>query len=88
MARSIVSEGKTSNEAIEKGLMELGCKLEDVNVKVLEDGERKAFFSILDPRVVKVELTVKEDVSRKINTAGDEERKVASEDDVRKCSFS
>lgn len=86
MARSIVSEGKTSNEAIEKGLMELGCKLEDVNVKVLEDGERKAFFSILDPRVVKVELTVKEDVSRKIKTAGDEERKVASEDDVRKCS--
>ena len=90
MAKSIISEGKTSNEAIEKGLKELGCKLEDVNVKVLEDGGKKAFFSILDPRVVKVELTIKEGVSKKFNTSvpASEERKVASEEDVKKCTES
>lgn len=59
MEKSIICEGKTSNEAIQKGLKELGCKLEDVEVKVLEDKEKKVFFSILDPRVVKVELTLK-----------------------------
>lgn len=85
MAKSIISEGKTSNEAIEKGLKELGCKLEDVNVKVLEDGERKAFFSILDPRVVKVELTVKENVYNKKAIVSDE-RRVVSEEDVKKCT--
>ncbi len=89
MAKSIISEGKTSNEAIEKGLKELGCKLEDVNVKVLEEGERKAFFSILDPRIVKVELTIKEGCyTKKVNTAvlAKEERKMASEEDVKKCT--
>lgn len=86
MAKSIISEGKTSNEAIEKGLKELNCKLEDVNVKVLEDGQRKAFFSILDPRVVKVELTVKEDASKRVNVQVNEERKVATEEDVKKCN--
>ena len=85
MAKSIISEGKTSNEAIEKGLKELGCKLEDVNVKVLEDGERKAFFSILDPRVVKVELTVKENGYNK-KAIVSEERRVVSEEDVKKCT--
>ena len=85
MAKSIISEGKTSNEAIEKGLKELNCKLEDVNVKVLEDEQRKAFFSILDPRVVKVELTVKEEASKKVSVQKNEERKVASEEDIKKC---
>lgn len=65
MVKSIIAEGKTSNEAINKGLKELGCKLEDVDVKVLENEDKKVFFSILDPRVVRVELTVKEKTSRK-----------------------
>lgn len=85
MAKSIISEGKTSNEAIEKGLKELGCKLEDVNVKVLEDGERKAFFSILDPRVVKVEITVKESATKKVVAQTSEEHKDVSKEDVEKC---
>ena len=65
MEKSIVSEGKTSSEAIQNGLKILGCKLEDVDVKVLENTEKKVFFSILDPRVVKVELTLKENSSNK-----------------------
>ena len=61
MPKSIISEGRTTNEAISKGLKELNCKEEDVEIKVLENEEKKAFFSILDPRVVKVELIVKEE---------------------------
>lgn len=85
MAKSVISEGKTSNEAIEKGLRELNCKLEDVNVKVLEDGQKKAFFSILDPRVVKVELTVKDEAAKRGSVQVKEEHRVASEEDVKKC---
>ena len=36
-----------------------------VNIKVLEDHEKRSFFSILTPRVVKVELTLKETESPK-----------------------
>ena len=46
MPKSIISEGRTTNEAISKGLKELNCKEEDVEIKVLENEEKKAFFSI------------------------------------------
>lgn len=59
--KSIISEGRTSNEAIEKGLKELGCKKNEVDIKVLENEDKRSFYSILDPRVVKVEITVKEE---------------------------
>ena len=80
MAKSIISEGKTSKEAIDKGLRELKLRLEDVNVKVLQDEDKKAFFSILNPRVVKVELTVKEDREKKINSINVEHKSVSIED--------
>ena len=60
MSKSIVAEGKTTNEAIEKGLKELKVTKNMVDIKVLESGEKRSFFSILAPRVVKVQLTVKE----------------------------
>ena len=60
MAKSIVSEGKTTNEAIEKGLKELNVSKNMVDIKVLENEDKRSFFSILTPRVVKVELTVRE----------------------------
>lgn len=60
MAKSIISEGKTTNEAIEKGLKQLNVSKKMVDVKILESEEKRSFFSILAPRVVKVELTVKE----------------------------
>jgi len=63
MEKTVIAEGKTSNEAINNGLKKLGCKLEDVEVKVLENEDKKVFFSILDPRVVKVQLTMKENNS-------------------------
>ncbi len=61
MAKSIISEGKTTNEAIEKGLKQLNVSKNKVDIKVLENEEKRSFFSILTPRVVKVELTVKEE---------------------------
>lgn len=60
MAKSIISEGKTTNEAIEKGLKQLNVSKKMVDVKILESEGKRSFFSILAPRVVKVELTVKE----------------------------
>ena len=57
---SIISEGNTTNEAIEKGLKILNVSKNMVNIKVLENEQKRSFFSILAPRVVKVELTLKE----------------------------
>ena len=60
MPKTIISEGKTTNEAIEKGLRELKTYRDNVEVKVIEE-KKRSFFSILDPHVVKVELTVKDE---------------------------
>ena len=59
MAKSIISEGKTTAEAIEKGLKAIGLPKELVEIKVLDDN-KKSFFDILAPKVVKVELKEKE----------------------------
>ena len=37
MAKTIISEGKTTNEAIENGLKELKVSKDKVEIKVLED---------------------------------------------------
>ena len=63
MGKSIISEGKTTNEAIENGLKILKVSKNKVDIKVLENEEKRSFFSILAPRVVKVELTVKEEIN-------------------------
>ena len=59
MAKIIISEGKTTAEAIEKGLKAIGLPKELVEIKVLEEN-KKSFFDILAPKVVKVELKEKE----------------------------
>lgn len=61
MSKSIISEGKTTNEAIENGLKQLNVSKKMVDIKVLENEEKRSFFSILAPRVVRVELTLKEE---------------------------
>ncbi len=60
MPKSIISEGKTTNEAIEKGLKQLNVTKNMVEIKVLENEDKRSFFNILAPRVVKVEITLKE----------------------------
>ena len=64
MGETYVFEGKTTNEAIENGLKELKVSKNSVDIKVLESEEKRSFFSILTPRVVKVEMTLKENVER------------------------
>ena len=59
MAKCIISEGKTTSEAIEKGLKKMGLPKELVEIKIIEEN-RKSFFDILAPKVVKVELKEKE----------------------------
>lgn len=88
MSKSIISEGKTTNEAIENGLKELKVSKNKVEIKVLEEKKKKSFFSILDPNIVKVELTVKENNENnyeKETAYKKEERKtvVISEDDLK-----
>lgn len=65
MSESIIAEGRTTNEAIENGLKILKTKKENVDIKVLEQEDKRSFFSILAPRVIKVELTLKEEVIKK-----------------------
>ena len=40
----------------------LNTSKENVNIKILEEHEKRSFFSILAPRVVKVEMSLKENV--------------------------
>ena len=78
MAKSIISEGKTTNEAIENGLKQLKVSKKMVDIKVLENEEKRSFFSILAPRVVKVELTLKEQKEEKVR--GKREIKLTEEE--------
>ena len=66
MQKSIISEGKTTNEAIENGLKELKVSKNMVEIKVLENENKRSFFDILAPRVVKVELTLKENAEKEL----------------------
>lgn len=62
MSKTIISEGKTTSEAIENGLKELKVSRDKVDIKVLEEEHKKSFFSILTPKVVRVELKLKEQI--------------------------
>ena len=61
MPKSIIVEGKTTSEAISNGLKKLNVSKDKVNIKIIEEHEKRSFFSILSPRIVKVELTLKEE---------------------------
>ncbi len=76
---SIIAEGKTTTEAIENGLKQLKVSKKDVNIKVIEE-DKRSFFSILAPKVVKVELTVKEEKVRKSHKREETEINLSEED--------
>lgn len=87
MSETIISEGKTTNEAIEKGLKKLNASKNMVEIKVIGDEEKRSFFSILEPRTVKVQLTLKENhrekehekIEKKEVELSEEEQKEAKE---------
>ena len=89
MPNSIVAEGKTTNEAVENGLKQLRVSKNQVNIKVLENDDKRSFFSILAPRVVKVELTLKEenaeDNSKSIKTSKIKELRTYSPEELNKA---
>ena len=60
MPKSIIVEGKTTAEAIEKGLEKLKATKNMVEIKTIEEEKKRSFYSILAPRVVKIEMTLKE----------------------------
>ena len=64
--KTYIFEGKTTNEAIENGLKELKVSKSKVEIKVLEQEDKRSFFSILTPRVVKVEMKIKENSNKEI----------------------
>lgn len=75
MGKVIIAEGKTTNEAINNGLKQLNTTKENVTIKVLEE-EKRMFFSILDPRVVKVEMTLKDDIKEEAKTEVKKEKRI------------
>ena len=79
MGKVIIAEGKTTNEAINNGLKQLQTTKENVTIKVLEE-EKRMFFSILTPRVVKVEMTLKDKIEKQ------EEKPVKKEKRIIKLS--
>lgn len=87
MSKSIISEGKTSSEAIEKGLKELKVSKNMVDIKILENEEKRSFFSILAPRIVKVELTIKETENRSLKEEIDKNIKREKNSEVSKESL-
>lgn len=80
MPKSIISEGKTSTEAIEKGLKQLHVSKDKVDIKILENEEKRSFFSILAPRVVKVELTLKENQKENKKEAKTEQKEYVAKE--------
>lgn len=59
MEKGKIYEAKTTNEAIEKGLKELGISKENAEIRILENEDKRSFFSILSPRIVRVEIISK-----------------------------
>ncbi len=84
MSEEMIFEGKTTNEAIEKGLKELKVSKNDVEIKVIENEEKRSFFDILAPRVVKVSMKIKENSLKSRN----EKPKVEVEIDIEKLKKS
>lgn len=75
MAEGRIFEGKTTNEAIENGLKALGIRREDAEIKVLENEDKRSFFSILAPRIVKVEIRSKAEKRLEKEKRNDEDLK-------------
>ena len=84
MHKTYIFEGNTTNEAIEKGLKELNVSKNQVEIKVLEENKR-SFFSILAPRIVKVEMTLKEERKRAEKPVKKEI--IVSEEDIEKSKI-
>ena len=82
MPKTIIVEGKTTSEALEKGLKELNVNKDMVEVKQIEDKEKRSFYSILAPRVVKLELTVKEEIKKEKTNQKNERKTIKATENI------
>ncbi|RPJ49082.1 MAG: KH domain-containing protein [Candidatus Latescibacterota bacterium] len=62
---SVIGEGRTDKEALDKALEKLGAKLDQVKVEVLEE-TRGAFFGLFGGRKVRVRVTKQGDAAEKL----------------------
>ena len=80
-----IFEGKTTNEAIEKGLKELNVSKKKIDIKVIESEDKRSFFSILAPRTVRVELTIKENIEPELDKKVKKEKVDISDETEKKA---
>lgn len=85
MEKQHIYEGKTTTEAVEKGLKELGLSKSDVEIIPIKDEEKRSFFSILEPRIVKVELKIKEKTNKTESKVVEKEKRELSEEGIKKA---
>lgn len=92
MHETRIFEGKTTAEAIKKGLKELKVSKNDVEINVIKDEGKRSFFDILAPRVVKVEIKLKEKTQEKhkekesFKTKRQEENEIKVNEQVLECA--
>jgi len=63
MAKVVEGVGKTYDEAVRNGLDKIGLSEDEVTIEIVKE-PKKTFFSILEPRQVKVTITEKEKVQK------------------------
>jgi spoIIIJ-associated protein len=70
--------GKTVDEAIEKGLKELGLTAEEADIRVLEEGKKKLFGSVKARVEIASKTSEKEAVEEVVETETKEENTTVS----------
>ena len=63
MAKVVEGVGKTYDEAVKNGLDKIGLSENEVTIEIVKE-PKKTFFSILEPRQVKVTITEKEIIKK------------------------
>ena len=59
MSKVVESVGSTYEEALKNGLEQIGLTEDEVSIEIVKDASKKTFFSILEPRTVKLVITEK-----------------------------
>ena len=79
MAKVVEGVGKTYDEAVKNGLDRIGLSKDEVIIEVVKE-PKKTFFSILEPRQVKVTITEKE-IAKKMNENPEKSKEIVLLDD-------
>ncbi|MBO5141871.1 MAG: Jag N-terminal domain-containing protein [Clostridia bacterium] len=78
MAKVVEGVGKTYDEAVKNGLDKIGLSENEVTIEIVKE-PKKTFFSILEPRQVKVTITEKE-IVKKSNENAEKRKEVVELD--------